>query len=161
VKEVKGMRRLTYALQFIRPAATGGTAKTAVARSVRISTIITPGDVKALIEPLVNYQTAVMENTAKVNPDGKTFTETGTITFGDPKRNDRLHFSTIGVGYINPYNCPEAPYTAGTVMWKIDAGEGFFKGATGAITSNFLVDLTRPDDEGELIDHHFGLIYLP
>ena len=102
-----------------------------------------------------------MQNKAVVNKDGKTFTESGTITFGDPPGGNKIHFSSIGVGYIDVYPCPEKPYTAGTVMWKVDKGEGFFKGATGAITSNFLVDLTKPGDGGELIDHHFGVIYLP
>jgi hypothetical protein len=41
--------------------------------------------------------------------------------------------SSIEVGYIDVYPFPEAPYTAGTIMWKVDQGEGFFEGATGAI----------------------------
>lgn len=155
------MRRLTYVLRFDRPSGSTPQGKPAVASSVAMSTMIMPGDVIGDITPLDEYETAIMQNTAMVNPDGKSFTESGTITFGDPAANSRLHFSTIGLGYIDVYPCPEEPYTAGTVMWKIDAGEGFFAGATGAITSNFLIDLSKPGDEGELIDHHFGVVYLP
>jgi len=155
------MRGLIYALRFIRPAGPNPNGEPTVAASISITTAITPEGVGGKIETLDEYQTAIMQNTAVVNPDGKTFTESGTITFGDPAEGNRLHFSSIGVGYIDVYPCPEAPYTAGTVMWKVDKGEGFFEGATGAITSNFLIDLSQPDDEGELIDHHFGVIYLP
>ncbi|HYJ03886.1 MAG TPA: hypothetical protein VEX43_02055 [Chthoniobacterales bacterium] len=155
------MRGLIYALQFIRPAGSNPAGEPTLAASVRITTAITTEGVSGEVETLDEYQTAVMQNTAVVNPDGKTFTESGTITFGDPAEGNRLHFSSIGVGYIDVYPCPEPPYTAGTVMWKVDAGEGFFAGATGAITSNFLIDLSKQGDEGELIDHHFGVIYLP
>ena len=155
------MRRLIYVLRFVRPAGPIPAGEPTVAASVSITTAITSAGVNGEIGTLDEYQTAVMQNTATVNPDGKTFTESGTITFGDPAGGNKIHFSSIGVGYIDVYPCPEKPYTAGTVMWKIDKGEGFFKGATGAITSNFLIDLTKPEDEGELIDHHFGVIYLP
>jgi hypothetical protein len=37
----------------------------------------------------------------------------------------------------------------------VDSGEGQFQGATGYITSNFLVS-----DQGEVTDYHFGLIFL-
>jgi hypothetical protein len=155
------MRRLIYVLRFVRPAGTVPTGERTVASSVSITTAITPEGVTGKLKKLSEFQTAVMQNKAVVNKDGKTFTESGTITFGDPAGGNKIHFSSIGVGYIDVYPCPEKPYTAGTVMWKVDKGEGFFKGATGAITSNFLVDLTKPEDEGELIDHHFGVIYLP
>jgi len=155
------MRRLVYVLRFVRPAGTVPTGERTVASSVSITTAITPEGVTGKLKKLPEFQTAVMQNKAVVNKDGKTFTESGTITFGDPAGGNKIHFSSIGVGYIDVYPCPEKPYTAGTVMWQVDKGEGFFKGATGAITSNFLVDLTKPEDEGELIDHHFGVIYLP
>ena len=155
------MRRLIYVLRFVRPAGTVPAGEPTVASSISFSTAITAEGVTGKLKALPEFQTAVMKNKAVVNKDGKTFTESGTITFGDPARGNTIHFSSIGVGRIDVYPCPEKPYTAGTVMWKIDKGEGFFKGATGAITSNFLIDLTKPDDEGELIDHHFGVIYLP
>jgi hypothetical protein len=126
-----------------------------------MTTIIMPGDVTGNIEPLEEYETAVLQNTATpVHPDGS-FIESGVITFGDPAESNRLHFSSIGLGHMNVYPCPEEPYTAGMVMWRIDSGEGFFEGATGAITSNFLIDLSKPGVPGELIAYHFGVVYLP
>ena len=39
----------------------------------------------------------------------------------------------------------------GTVMWRVEGGEGQFAEASGLITSNFFVD------EGlGVVDHHFG-----
>jgi hypothetical protein len=154
------MRRLIYALQFVRPAGTTAGGEPIVAASARITTAITPAGVNGEIETLDQYQTAVVQVTAVSNPDG-TFTESGTVTFGDPAEGNSVHFNSIGVGYVDVYPCPEEPFTAGTVMWAIDQGAGFFDGATGAITSNFLVDRSQPHDEGELIAYHFGVIYLP
>jgi hypothetical protein len=42
-------------------------------------------------------------------------------------------------------------------MWKVDSGTGAFAGATGAITTNFLVNIVTQ----ELIDNQLHLIYLP
>ena len=154
------MRRLIYALQFVRPAGTIPGGETILAASARITTAITPAGVTGEIETLDQYQTAVVQVTAVPNPDG-TFTESGTVSFGDPAEGNSVHFNSIGVGYLDVYPCPEEPFTAGTVMWSIDQGAGFFDGATGAITSNFLVDRSQAHDEGELIAYHFGVIYLP
>jgi hypothetical protein len=41
-------------------------------------------------------------------------------------------------------------------MWRIESGEGQFAGASGLITSNFFVGA-----QGEVIDHHFGVIFVP
>jgi hypothetical protein len=150
------MQRLIYALQFVRPAA----GEPIVASSVTVSTVINPGGVTGTIEPLEGFETAVVQTTPTINPDGS-FTEKGTVTFGDPAENNILTFSSIGLGYLNAYFCPENPFTAGTVMWTIESGQGFFAGATGAITSNFLIDLSTPGHPGELIAYHFGVVYLP
>jgi len=125
-----------------------------------MTTIIMPGDVTGNIEPLEEYETVSLQTTpTPPGPDGS-FTEHGVITFGDPGENNTLSFNSKGVGYLGVY-IPEEPFTAGTVMWAIDSGTGFFEGATGAVTSNFLVDITQPPGQGELIAYHFGVIYLP
>lgn len=149
------MNRLTYALQFYRPP---GSAKDAplLASNISITTVITDAGVTATIDPLSQNPTASMQVQPEFNPDGS-FTETGTITFGDPAANNLLKFSTIRLGQLNPDLCPEDPYTSGTVMWRIDEGTGFFAEATGAITSNFLVDKST----NELIAYQFGVIHLP
>jgi len=41
-------------------------------------------------------------------------------------------------------------------MWQVDSGEGQFAGASGLITSNFSVS-----DTGDVVDHHFGLLFRP
>jgi len=41
-------------------------------------------------------------------------------------------------------------------VWKVDRGEGQFTGATGLITSNFVVS-----PEGEVTDHHCGVLFVP
>ncbi len=64
-----------------------------------------------------------------------------------------MHFSTVGEGHLGPSADPQLQH--GSVMWKIDRGEGQFEGATGLVTSNFFVG-----DAGEVTDHHFGVIFL-
>jgi hypothetical protein len=81
----------------------------------------------------------------------KHFTESGSITFGDGDHT--LTFSTVGQGELIPSADPKE--MSGAVTWKVDSGEGQFAGATGYITSNFLVS-----DQGEVTDYHFGLIFL-
>lgn len=58
-------------------------------------------------------------------------------------------------------NAPKPLSRAGTVMWAIESGTGSFENATGAITSNFLIDLSNPNVKGELIAYQFGVVYLP
>src|SRR3954451_25244357 len=79
------------------------------------------------------------------------FLEVGTIGFGE---GHGLRFSTIGSGYLAPSADPTRKQ--GTVMWRVDGGEGQFAEASGLITSNFFVD------EGlGVVDHHFGVLLLP
>ena len=79
------------------------------------------------------------------------FLETGTITFGE---GNTVHFSTVGSGYLGPSTDPARKH--GTVMWRVDHGEGQFAGASGLITSNFFVD-----DALGVVDHHFGVLLIP
>jgi hypothetical protein len=79
------------------------------------------------------------------------FLETGTITFGN---GHQLRFSTVGQGYLGPSADPTRKH--GTVMWRVEGGEGQFAGASGLITSNFFVD-----EQLGVVDHHFGVLLLP
>ena len=79
------------------------------------------------------------------------FQETGTIGFGE---GHALRFSTVGSGYLAPSADPSRKH--GTVMWRVDGGEGQFADASGLITSNFFVD-----DQLGVVDHHFGVLLLP
>jgi hypothetical protein len=59
----------------------------------------------------------------------------------------------VGQGYLGGSTDPKVKH--GCVAWKIESGTGRFDGATGLITSNFLVTA-----EGDVTDHHFGVIFL-
>lgn len=78
------------------------------------------------------------------------FTETGTITFGDGHSFD---FSTVGEGYMG--SSPESGLAHGAITWRIENGTGQFAGATGLITSNFTFS-----QQGEVNDCQFGVIWL-
>ncbi|HYP41512.1 MAG TPA: hypothetical protein VEX13_14225 [Chloroflexia bacterium] len=150
------MQKLTFALMFHRaPKSNKDPTPQATAQSVQITTLLEPQGVAAKIESFPG-ETAVMTNTAALsnNNQGPLFFEWGTINFGGDA--NTLTFSSIGAGTL--LGAPDADgFSHGTVMWKIDRGTGVFAGATGAITSNFLINL----DTDELIDYHFYIIYLP
>jgi hypothetical protein len=78
------------------------------------------------------------------------FQERGTIAFGN---GHRLRFSTVGSGYLGPTADPSRRH--GSVMWRIDGGDGQFAGASGLITSNFLVG-----EDFAVTDYHFGVIFI-
>src|SRR3981081_2156599 len=89
---------------------------------------------------------------SEVTLTGETsFTETGTIRFGD--LNHSLRFSTVGQGFLG--KSPDAALQHGSVMWRVESGEGQFAGASGLITSNFTLSAN-----GEVIDNHFGVIFV-
>ena len=79
------------------------------------------------------------------------FTESGAITFGDGDHS--LRFSTVGQGHLGPSADPKVMH--GSVMWRVNGGEGQFADATGLITSNFTLS-----DTGDVVDHHFGVIWV-
>jgi hypothetical protein len=79
------------------------------------------------------------------------FQEVGTIAFG---AGHRLRFTTVGSGYLGA--SPDPAVKHGTVMWRVDGGEGQFIDASGLITSNFFVDADLA-----VTDHHFGVLFLP
>jgi hypothetical protein len=143
-------------MRFYRPPKTAEVANPqAVAQSIRITTIIGPAEVMGRMKKVKGGH-AVMVNEATVDPPGSmTFTEKGTITFGEGQGFGSLTFSSVGKGQL--FNPVESSLNPGMVMWQVESGSGFFEGASGNITSNFLIDLNTD----ELIDHHFGLIYLP
>jgi hypothetical protein len=83
--------------------------------------------------------------------DHERFTERGVILFGE---NHSLRFSTVDNGHLEPSADPHT--LAGAANWKVEGGEGQFAGATGLITSNFILSET-----GEINDYHFGVIFIP
>jgi len=159
------MRQIIYALRFTGQAAPVGTSPTVMktlttAASCTLTTIVDQDGLRSTLEPAAGGQ-ATFESSvtfvggfeaSEVTSSGEGgFMETGTITFGECGH--RLHFSTIGQGYIGPSAEPNLRH--GTVMWRIDGGEGQFDGAQGLITSNFTVS-----DSGDITDYHSGVIFL-
>jgi hypothetical protein len=119
------------------------------ATSVTITTTVGPSGLTGSLQP-ASGGSASFESEAAMTGD-TSFDEKGTITFGDGGH--RIHFSTIGQGYIAP--SPDPSFLSGTVSWRIDGGEGQFEGAGGLITSNFLVH-----ESGEVTDNQVGVIFL-
>ena len=91
---------------------------------------------------------ASFESEVRITGD-TSFQEQGTISMGK----SRLHFTTVGEGYLG--GSPDPKVRHGSVIWRIDQGEGRFQGATGLITSNFVVT-----DQGEVTDNHFGVLFV-
>jgi hypothetical protein len=79
--------------------------------------------------------------------DERRFDELGTIVFalGNSLR-------IRGSGRLAPSADPDL--RQGTVVWTIEGGEGHFEGATGLITSNFLLSAT-----GDLTENQLGVVF--
>ena len=147
------MRQIVYSLQFKGKALPGhesGVLKaTTSATSCSLQSVVTDDGVQGTFHP-ADGGMAFFESEIRAAGQNA-FTETGTITFGEEGHS--LHFSTVGQGALGPSADPTL--SAGAVLWKVEGGDGQFDGATGYITSNFLV---APD--GEVTDHQLGVIFL-
>ena len=147
------MRQLTYAMRFTgqaTPANDAGTVLKAATTSpsTTITSTVGDGGLAGAIAPATGDDarfTSQVEFTSE-----SAFTETGTITFGE---GNHLTFSTVSEGYLGP--SADGSLQHGTVMWRVDGGEGQFDGASGLITSNFFVD-----GNGAVTDHQFGVIFV-
>lgn len=157
------MGQIIYAMQFngeVQPLGTSPNVMkaTMIAASCRFITVVGPDGVRATLEPATG-ETATFESqvtflggfeSSDVTSAGEGgFQETGTITFGGGEH--RLHFSTIGQGYVGPSAEPDV--RQGAVMWRVEGGQGQFEGAQGLITSNFIIS-----GAGEVTDHQIGVI---
>jgi hypothetical protein len=80
-----------------------------------------------------------------------TFQEIGEIHFDDAHR---LRFTTMGSGYLGP--CADPALQQGAVIWRVEEGKGQFAGASGMIGATILLR-----DDGQLIVHHLGLLFMP
>ncbi|HEX3408637.1 MAG TPA: hypothetical protein VHS07_00050 [Candidatus Binataceae bacterium] len=146
------MKQMVYALQFTGKAAPANEAGTVLnARLSAAPCIITTSGESGGFEGVIRGSAGARATfESKVTFLGDTaFNEEGTITLGDGS----IRFSTVGQGYLGGSADPQVKH--GCVAWKIESGTGRFEGASGLITSNFLVSAA-----GEVTDHHFGVIYL-
>jgi hypothetical protein len=94
-----------------------------------------PGDDEALLDSTLAFQ------------DERRFDELGTIVFalGNSLR-------IRGSGRLAPSADPDL--RQGTVVWTIEGGDGHFEGATGLITSNFLLSAT-----GDLTENQLAVVF--
>ncbi len=146
------MKHVIYSMQFKGTAASGGEnimKVTTSATSCSMDSVVGTDGVESAFHP-AEGGLAYFESEVRLT-DTNTFTETGTISFGEDEH--LLRFSTVGHGVLGPSADPK--YSAGSVTWKVDGGEGQFEGASGLITSNFLVL-----EDGEITDYHFGVIFV-
>jgi hypothetical protein len=152
--EIRQMQQLIYAMQFKGQAApvegTSGVLRASTrAPSCTMTSLVGPEGLAGVITPAAG---GAVEFVSEVTFTGESsFLESGTISFGGSGH--QLRFSTVGQGFLGP--SPEAGVQHGAVTWRIDDGAGQFAGAHGLITSNFLVG-----PNGEVTDHHLGVIYL-
>jgi len=148
------MRHIVYSMQFRGKAVPGhesGALKaTTSATSCTLKTVVGPDGVEGSFHPAEGGM-AFFESEIRPIAGQHAFTETGSITFGE--EDDSLRFTTVGQGTLGPSADPK--HSAGAVTWKIEDGNGQFAGASGYITSNFLISA-----DGEVTDYQFGVIFL-
>ena len=145
------MQQIVYAMRFRgegAPADDGTMHAATKSPSTRITSSVGASGLTGQIDAADGGEATFV---SVVKMTGETsFTETGTITFGEGNSFD---FSTVGEGYMGP--SAEAGVLHGVISWRIDSGTGQFAGATGLITSNFTFS-----DKGEVEDNQFGVIWL-
>ena len=146
------MRQVSYVMQFKgaakpKPGADGVLLTESTSSTAMIITSIGHQGVDAEIR--TGSGEARFNSEARLTREGGVI-EHGTIRFGDA---GSLEFSTRGVGAIGPSRAPGLRH--GAICWDVNGGTGVFEGATGIITSNFLVG-----EGGEVVDNHWGVIFL-
>jgi hypothetical protein len=147
------MKQIPYTLRFRGTAVPSDPKGTILeartkADSCSITTTVSESGVQGVVAVVAGGE-AQFESRVMITGES-TFQERGTITFG---AGNRIHFGTIGEGYLG--TSPNPALKHGTVMWKVERGEGQLEGVTGLITSNFTVG-----DKGEVDDCHFGILFV-
>jgi len=148
------MRQLVYALRFTGQAVPSGTAGNVLtvatsAPSCKMSSHI---GLDGLSGSFVTTEGGIALFECEIVFTGETsFLVTGTIWFEDTAW---LHISTVGSGYLEASANPEIRH--GTVMWRVEESKGLLAGASGLITSNFLIT-----DDLMITDHQLGVLMLP
>ena len=145
------MASITYLLQF-RGKGTPGSDPTklkiqSTADSLNVSTMITYEGVASMLEVCPGDNASFESDVTFLGTTS--FQESGTIRFPG---GHVLNFSTVGQGIIGA--SANSGTQSGSVIWKIDSGEGQFVNASGFIASNFTVDA-----EGNVTDNHLAVIF--
>jgi hypothetical protein len=148
------VRHLVYALRFLGHVTPTGevdgvlhTATTALSAALRavvddeglqVSREVLPGGVASCVSEVVFT-------------GDTTFLEIGEIHFAEAHQ---FCFATVGSGYLGPSADPGLQQ--GAVIWRVEEGKGQFAGASGMIGATILLH-----DDGQLVVHHLGLLFLP
>ena len=119
------------------------------APSQALRAVMTADGMETGVEPLSGHA-AVLDSTVERFADSS-FVEAGIITYGSL---GRVSFTTVGKGTVGPG--PADGWVHDAVMWIVTGGDGWFAGARGLITSNFVASAA-----GEVIDHQLARLYLP
>jgi hypothetical protein len=110
-------------------------------------TAVAPGLLDASLDSLAEPATVSAQLSFS---DERSFRMTGDIRFEDE---DALRFRTLGSGRLDA--SPEPGLRHGTAMLEVCGGAGRFEGASGRITSNFVLS-----DDGEITDHQLGVVFV-
>jgi len=98
---------------------------------------------------------SVLTSILVVAPDGSHFSETGNITFAAEKEDNHLiYFDTLLNGTMIEI---DTFIIHGLIVLEVTGGYGAFKGASGAITSNFVYNATS----STFVDNQYGTLWLP
>src|SRR5216684_8295904 len=139
------MKKIIYVLQFRGRASSEGDILTA--SSCTFTTKLGPDGVNG---SFAESDDDIATFESRVTRTGeRSFVESGTICFG--KSCHKLRFSTLGQGYLERSVQPELKH--GSVIFRVDGGEGEFANATGMITSNFTESGT-----GAVVDNQLAVI---
>src|SRR5439155_3287691 len=114
------VKELVFALEFRGRAGAGVEGKRrsrSVAPSQALSSVMTASAVEGGVERLTGDE-AVLEAEVSI-VDESTFTETGTIRYGQA---GGITFATLGKGVVVPSDVPGV--RRGAVMWKVTGGDG-------------------------------------
>jgi hypothetical protein len=145
------MPSITYILQF-KGKGTPGSDPTklkikSAAASLNVSTVISYPGVSSTLETYPGDSASFESDVTFLSTTS--FQESGTIRFPG---GHVLNFSTVGQGVIGA--SATSGTQSGSVIWKIESGEGQFAKASGFIASNFTVDA-----EGNVIDNHLAVVF--
>jgi hypothetical protein len=142
---------LTYGLEFRGEAAEEGGAlvKRASAPPCQHTTRLVNDGVDARFLYDDSGAEALLEARLVLNGRG-TFSETVSVDFG---HGHELRLRTVDDGRLT--DSADANLRHGTAILVVVGGTGQFEGATGRITSNFVVS-----DTGDLTDNQLGLVFL-
>lgn len=144
------MKPITFSLQFRGQVARfeGDLRKHARAPGCALVTSLTADGLSGRFVSARSDEEALFESRLAFREHGG-FEEAGMIVFA---RGHSLRIS--GRGELAPSADPDL--RQGTVVWKVNGGQGHFEGASGLITSNLLLSLT-----GDLTENQLGVIFAP